>query len=65
MKRLIKSMRRLWAESGVILEDKTVPDIDTSSRETEENYRVVVVAEGEFAFAIKEPLNLTKKGEKL
>ena len=58
-------MRRLWTESGVILEDKTVPDTDTSSRETEEHYRVVVVAEGGFGFTVKEPLKLTKKSEGL
>ena len=43
MNRLIKSIRRLWTESGVIPEDKIVPDTDTSAGETEEDYRVVVV----------------------
>ncbi|SPJ29225.1 hypothetical protein [Falsiruegeria mediterranea] len=65
MKTLIKALRRWWTESGVIPEDKTVPDTDKSARETEEDYRVVVVAEGGFAIAIKEPLNPTKKSEEL
>lgn len=65
MNRLIKSSRRLWTESGVIPEDKIVPDTDTSAGETEEDYRVVVVAAEGFAFAIKEPLNPTKKSEEL
>ena len=65
MKRLIKAIWRRWTGSGVIPEEKTAPDTGTSACETEEDYRVVVVAEGGFAFAIKEPLNLTKTSEEL
>jgi hypothetical protein len=65
MKRSMRAMWNWWMGSGVIPEEKTAPDTGTSACETEEDYRVVVVAEGGFAFAIKEPLNLTKTSEEL